>query len=313
MSLDYRGLRVASHPSSHCLELSPNPLSMMAPKTPTLRPRRCERSTVSRIQSSGNLARLAVRISTTCDLHHRLCPHRSLHRTTRASLQTINLIYSTFRLHTTHRKPITRWTTLRRHQLRVTFGWSKITGTDSVTTVRAGTHPTSYARRCASVKRNECGRTIERGKCSETSIVIGAGFPRDNPAGGTRMVSRKGGRAGNSRCKSMFRGIYGHDGAHSPVMEGTIGVGLPLGEGERSEGAFMVAVGGGAFPIISGLGRTRLCLRLRLRHLCHSRCSPLRSTRSMGMVLTHHQNLNRTMLPLLHHSRVYRSRQPPTW
>jgi hypothetical protein len=181
MNLDHRGWRAASHPSSHCPERSPpSLLPTMSPKTPTLRPHRCERSMVSRNQPSGNLVRLLVRILTTRDLHHHPRRHRSLHRTTRATpvqrTPTINPIYSMFPLHTTHPKPIARWTSLRRDRsLRVTFGWSKTTDTVSATTVDLGTHPTSYAGRCASAKRSARGRAIGSGKSSGISIVIGNG------------------------------------------------------------------------------------------------------------------------------------------
>lgn len=154
MNPDHRGMRVASHPSSHFPEPTPSRLPMTSPKTPTLRPHRCERPMVSSNRSSGNLARLIVGISMIRGLHHHPFQHRSLCRTTRSSLPTINLTFPTFRRQKTYRKPIAQWTSLRRPLLRATSGWSKITGTDSATIVDAVTPPTSYARRCASVKRS---------------------------------------------------------------------------------------------------------------------------------------------------------------
>lgn len=139
--------------------------------------------------------------------------------------------------------------------------------------------------------------------------MTGAGYPRDSLAGGTRTGSRKEEGVGNSsRCMSMFRAICGNDGVHSMVMEGMNGAGLPPGEGEDLADAFMVAAGGVASSI-SGLDRTRMRTR-RHHHLRHSRCSRLRSTRSMAMVTTYHQNLNRMRPFPPSHSRGYRSSRP---
>lgn len=167
--------------------------------------------------------------------------------------------------------------------------------------------PTSYARRCSSAKKSVCGRAIGNRKPFGIRLAIGAGYLRDNSAGGTRMVSKKEGRVGNSYGTSMSHGIYDHDGVRFPVMEGTSGVASPRGEGEDSGDALMVTAGG-AFSI-KDLGRTRMAPRYR-RHLRHSKCFHLRSTWSMGMVPTHRQSLNRTRLSLLSHSRVYRLHQP---
>ena len=107
----------------------------------------------------------------------------------------------------------------------------------------------------------------------------------------------------------MIYGVYGRDGVRSLVTEGTIGVGLSLGEGEDSEDVFMVAAGGVAFPI-SGLHRTRMCLHRPRRRLHRSRRSHIRLTQSMGMVLTHHQKLNHMRPFLPPYGRLYHSRQP---